>query len=155
MSTSLCGVVAEFDPFHRGHAHLLAEARRLTGCSHVAVIMSACFTQRGAPALLPPRERAMMALLHGADTVAALPAVWSLRDAEHFALGSIAALQHMGCQSICFGSECGDIALLQQAAALLEDPTPMMLAAIHSRLDAGMGYPAALQMAFETAFPQG
>ncbi len=94
-----------------------------------------------------------MALMHGADVVAALPAIWSLRDAEHFALGSIYSLMKMGCDAICFGSECGDIELLQLAARAMEDPNPTMLAAIHSRLDTGMGYPAALQAAMSLVMP--
>lgn len=149
----LCGVVAEFDPFHSGHALLLQQARGLTGCQHVAVIMSACFTQRGSPALIRPHARAHMALLNGADLVAALPAVWSLRDAEHFALGTVSSLELMGCDSICFGSECGDIDLICRTALALQEPNPMMLAAIHSRLDAGMSYPAAMEAALRLVMP--
>ena len=116
---STVGIVAEFDPFHSGHAYLLRQARQVTGCGRVAVIMSGCFTQRGAPALLEPHVRARMALLNGADLVAALPAVWSLRDAEHFALGAVASLQLMGCESLCFGSESGDIGLIRRTALAL------------------------------------
>ena len=153
--SDFCGVIAEFDPFHLGHARLLGEARRLTGCGAVGAVMSGCFTQRGAPALLSPHARAAMALSGGADIVTALPALWSLRDAERFALGGVAALWRMGCDSLCFGSESGDLPLLRRTADALEDPNPTMLAAIHSRLDAGMGYPAALQAALSVVLPEG
>ena len=86
------GIIAEYNPFHLGHAHHLAEARRLGLADAVVVVMSSVFTQRGDAALLSPADRAQMALAAGADAVFALPAAWSVRDAEHFALGGVALL---------------------------------------------------------------
>ena len=63
------GVIAEYNPFHLGHAHHLAEARRLSGADAVVVVMSSVFTQRGDAAILAPRVRAQMALSAGADAV--------------------------------------------------------------------------------------
>ena len=72
------GVIAEYNPFHRGHAFHLAQARERSGADCVAVVMSSCVTQRGEFALLSPAARARMALACGADAVFALPAVLSL-----------------------------------------------------------------------------
>ena len=47
------GIVAEYDPFHAGHAWQIARAREL-GAQAVAVCMSADVTQWGGAALLPP-----------------------------------------------------------------------------------------------------
>ena len=71
------GVIAEYNPFHLGHAHHLAEARRLYQADAVVVVMSSVFTQRGDAALLSPADRAKMALNAGADAVFALPAALS------------------------------------------------------------------------------
>ena len=44
---TVTGIIAEYNPLHKGHEYQLAEARRLTGADYVAVVMSGCFTQRG------------------------------------------------------------------------------------------------------------
>ena len=53
----VCGVIAEYDPFHKGHAHHLACARKKTGADYIICVMSGSFTQRGMPALLPAHTR--------------------------------------------------------------------------------------------------
>ena len=113
------GVVAEYNPFHRGHAHHLQTARRLAGADAVVAVMSGCFVQRGDAALLSPGVRARMALSAGADAVILLPCLWSVRDAEHFALGGVSLLSSLGVDAISFGAETADKACLRQAAHLL------------------------------------
>lgn len=147
------GVVAEYNPFHPGHAHQLREARRLSGADAVVVVMSSCFTQRGEAALLAPSVRARMALRCGADAVFALPAVWAVRDAEHFALGGVALLQGLGMDAISFGAESADGHELLQAARLLESPDTAVSSAVQACLARGLPYPAALSEAYETVHP--
>lgn len=147
------GVIAEYNPFHLGHAHHLAEARRLAQADAVVVVMSSAFTQRGDAALLSPGDRARMALSAGADAVFALPAVWSCRDAEHFALGGVSILAGLGCDAISFGTEAVDLPLLQEAARLLETPDAAFEADVQSRMAAGIPYPAAMSAAMEAALP--
>lgn len=98
------GVIAEYNPFHRGHAYHLTQARRAARADYVVAVMSGCFTQRGDAAMLSPGDRARMALYCGADAVFALPAVWAVRDAEHFALGGVALLDGLGVDAISFGA---------------------------------------------------
>ena len=50
------GIIAEYDPFHNGHAWQLAQAKAL-GAEHVAVAMSCGLTQRGSLPLLPEAVR--------------------------------------------------------------------------------------------------
>ena len=61
------GIIAEYNPFHNGHAYQIQKARELTGCDFVVVVMSGDFVQRGAPALFDKYTRTKMALL-GAQT---------------------------------------------------------------------------------------
>lgn len=147
------GVIAEYNPFHLGHAHHLRRARELAQADYVVVVMSACFTQRGDPALLSPHDRARMALSSGADAVFALPAVWAVRDAEHFALGGVSLLSGLGCCAISFGTETADLPLLRTAAQLLEQPDEVFQADIQARLALGLPYPAAVSAAAEAAQP--
>ena len=59
---NVCGVIAEYDPFHKGHERHLRLAREKTGADFIVCVMSGSFTQRGLPALLPAPARAEMAL---------------------------------------------------------------------------------------------
>lgn len=149
----ILGVIAEYNPFHLGHAHHLKAAREAYHADYVVVVMSTCFTQRGDAALLSPRDRAEMALRCGADAVFALPAVWAVRDAEHFALGGVSLLHALGCDAISFGSESPDISTLMAAARLLEAPGEAFAADVQRRLSAGIPYPAALAAAADAAVP--
>lgn len=147
------GVIAEYNPFHLGHAHHLAEARRLANADAVVVVMSSVFTQRGDAALLSPAERAKMALASGADAVFALPAAWAVRDAEHFALGGVSILSGLGCSAISFGAEHPELSSLQTAARLLENPDGAFSAALRAGTESGLPYPAALSAALEATYP--
>ena len=147
------GVIAEYNPFHKGHAYQLAEARRLTGADAVVVVMSSVFTQRGEAALLSPAERARMALAAGADAVFALPAAWAVRDAEHFALGGVSILSGLGCDAISFGTEATCLPQLKEAARLLEQPDDAFRTAVQVRMADGIPYPAAMSDALEAALP--
>ncbi len=147
------GVIAEYNPFHLGHAHHLAEARRLAKADAVVVVMSSAFTQRGDAAIASPMARARMALSAGADAVFALPAAWAVRDAEHFALGGVSLLAGLGCNAISFGTETVELSALQSAAALLEQPDDAFQAAVQAQMAQGLPYPAALSAAMDAACP--
>ena len=138
------GIIAEFNPFHRGHAALIQAARE-NGATHVAVVMSGDFVQRGAPALLSKWSRAEMALRCGADAVFELPLPWAMAGAERFALGGVFLLAQLGCRRICFGSECGDVRALQETAALLLSPA--FSAQLKLELSRGTGFAAARETA--------
>lgn len=149
----VAGVIAEYNPFHLGHAHHLAEARRLAQADAVVVVMSSVFTQRGDATILSPAERTRMALSAGADAVFALPAAWAVRNAEHFALGGAAILSGLGCDAISFGAEVADLSLMRRAAALLEQPDASFQADVQARMREGLAHPAAMSAAMEAALP--
>lgn len=149
----ILGVIAEYNPFHSGHAYHLRQARQASGADYVVAVMSSCFTQRGEAALLSPADRARMALENGADAVFALPACWAVRDAEHFALGGVALLKGLGVDAISFGAETADLPQLAACARLLEQPDAAFTAALRRHMDSGLPYPAALSAAMEEALP--
>ena len=141
----VCGIIAEFDPFHLGHLHLFEEARRLTGCDRVVCVLSSAFLQRGTPGLFSVRDRTRMALAAGADAVFALPVSFSCATADQFALGGVAVLQALGVvTSQAFGCEnAGDLPLLCRAAECLNEEPGDFRDALRGRLQAGKSYPAA------------
>ena len=152
---AVLGIVAEYDPFHNGHLFHLREAVSRTAPSSVLVALSGPFKQRGEAALLSPFARAECALSAGADAVFALPVLWTVRDAEHYALGAVHLLASLGADHLAFGAETADLPLLQQTADLLEDSPPALQDALHSALAEGAGYPAALARAAGECLPEG
>ena len=150
----IVGVVSEYNPFHKGHAWHLSQARQLSGADYVVAVMSSCFTQRGEAACLSPRDRAETALRCGADAVIALPAFWAVRDAEHFALGGVSLIHGMGADAVSFGAETADAQLLRRAAALLELPDEAFCAAVQRHLAAGKPHPAAVSAAAQERSPE-
>lgn len=145
------GIIAEYDPFHNGHAWQLAQARAL-GAQRVAVAMSCGLTQRGALPLLPEAVRVQAALACGADLVFALPAPCACAGAEAFARAGVRILAAAGCDALVFGAETPDTALLQKAARVLcsED----YRAALRQQLAAGArSFAAARQAAVQALCP--
>ena len=142
------GLITEYNPFHNGHAYHIEKAKMLTGADRVIVIMSGDFVQRGAPAVMPKHLRAESALLSGASLIIELPVCFATGSAEYFAQGSISLLNQLGCiDSICFGSECGDLHLLKEIAQILADEPIEYQAALKQALKEGASFPAARQEA--------
>ena len=141
------GIVAEYNPFHRGHAWHIAETRRrLGGDAPVVCVMSGHWVQRGECALADKWLRAALALDRGADLVVELPTPWAMASAESFARGAVSLLAATGVVDVLsFGSETGKLAPLEEAAAALDAPDyPERLRAALGR---GLSFPAARQEA--------
>lgn len=115
-------IIAEYSPFHKGHRWQIEELRA-QGVTHIAVVMSPDFTQRGTPAIFPKRVRAAAALQNGADLIVELPVCYAAASAQRFAFGGVQTVCAMGCVDVlAFGAEDAELPLLQQAADALEDP---------------------------------
>lgn len=113
-------ITAEYNPFHKGHRWQLEQVRA-AGASHVAVVMSPDFTQRGTPAIFPKRLRAQAALQNGADLVLELPVCYALAGAQRFAFGAVQLAAAMGCVDLlAFGAENADLLQLRQACTALQ-----------------------------------
>lgn len=142
------GLITEYNPFHNGHAYHIEKAKMLTGADRVIVVMSGDFVQRGAPAVMPKHLRAESALLSGASLILELPVCFATGSAEYFAQGSISLLNQLGCiDSVCFGSECGDLHLLKEIAQILADEPIEYQTALRQALKEGASFPAARQKA--------
>jgi len=139
----ITGLIAEFNPFHNGHTYVLTQARALSGCDFVVVAMSGDFVQRGAPALLDKSIRTKAALQNGADLVVALPALVSTGSARDFAYGGVKTLAACGVDTLAFGCECTDIALLQKMAAILHEEPATFKEVLQTALRNGKNYPSA------------
>lgn len=139
---SVTGIIAEFNPLHTGHALLLKEAKER---GTVVAVISGNFVQRGDLAMFDKRIRARAALLSGADLVLELPVAYSMSTAQNFALGGVSALNAVGCDSLIFGSESGDITELNAACEILN--TKEFSERLNIYLATGMTFAAARENA--------
>ena len=140
----VAGVVAEFDPFHNGHAYFLRRVRELTSADFIIAVMSGDFTQRGNTAIAGKRLRAEAALLNGADVVIELPMQYATASAETFAMGGVTILDSLGVvDTLCFGTEETDIEPLHELAGTLSLETDEFKERMGLYLREGMNYPAA------------
>lgn len=138
------GIIAEFNPLHKGHEYLIKKAK---GQGTVICVISGNFVQRGDTAIAEKRIRALAALKCGADVVLELPVLWSMSTAQNFALGGVSALKYAGCNKIMFGSECADIKKLYKAADILSSAEFSSL--VCEKLKTGVTFAAARQSAAE------
>jgi predicted nucleotidyltransferase len=147
------GLITEYNPFHNGHRHHLQESLKISGAGIAVAVMSGHFLQRGMPAMLDKWVRTRMALAGGVDVVLELPVVWACNSAPHFAAGAIAVLEACGgVEFLCFGSESGVLAPLQECAVLLNASAGRIAHETGQALRAGVSYPIARAAAMQEIF---
>lgn len=100
-----CGIIAEYNPFHKGHHYQIEQIRKQTDVDVIVVAMSGNFVQRGEPAIENKWHRAKMALENGADLILELPTLSSTQATDWFAAGGVGILHAAKCQEIAFGVE--------------------------------------------------
>ncbi|HHU49571.1 MAG: nucleotidyltransferase [Caldicoprobacterales bacterium] len=138
------GIIAEYNPFHYGHLYHLNRSKREVEADYTVAVMSGQFTQRGEAAIADKWIRAEAAVGCGVDLVLELPAVYAVQTAEVFAHGGVQLLNKTGLIThISFGSEIGDLTLLQQIADILITEDEQYKALLKRYLAQGLSYPAA------------
>lgn len=144
----IVGLITEYNPFHNGHKYHIEQALKQTGADYAVVLMSGNFVQRGAPAIMPKHLRTRAALSAGASLVLELPVCCACGSAEYFARGAIEIFAALGCiDSICFGSECGNVEKLDQIARILSEEPEEFRRSLQKNLKNGLPFPAAREMA--------
>ena len=150
---NVIGIIAEYNPFHNGHAYQIAHVKKNLHADYIVVAASGDYVQRGEPALLDKYTRARMALSSGADVVLELPVLWSTASAELFADAGISLFEKTGCvNGICFGAESGDLALLRRIADVLADEPAALKASLKHNLKSGSTFPKAREAALLSYF---
>lgn len=139
---SVTGIIAEFNPLHKGHEYLIQKAKEKGA---VVAVISGNFVQRGDTAIAEKGIRTKAALLAGADLVIELPVLWSMSTAQNFCIGGVSALKYCGCDEIIFGSESGDIDKLNNTADILKSDE--FKAGLETELSKGITFAAARENA--------
>ena len=121
---AVAGIVAEYNPLHRGHLYQMEATRKALGQdTAILCVMSGNFVQRGEPAIVSKHARAEAAVRCGADLVIELPTPWATATAETFARGAVSLLHAAGVvDCLSFGSESGDLIPLQRIAQAVDSP---------------------------------
>ncbi len=146
----VCGVIAEYNPFHNGHAYHIEESKKKTGADAVVCVMSGNFVQRGVPALFDKWTRAEMALKNGVDLVVELPTYYATASAEFFAQGGIGLLDSMGVVDVLsFGAKTEDLDTLKRIANILYLEPEEYKDLLKAELKKGFSYPAARSTALK------
>lgn len=142
------GIIAEYNPFHRGHEYQIKFIKETLRSDYVVAVMSGDYVQRGTPALLSKHVRAEMALRCGADLVLEMPVSISTASAEAFAMGGVSILQGLGVvDDLCFGSESGEITAIKELAQILSEEPEEYKQLLKAFLSEGLSFPAARSQA--------
>ena len=145
---NVVGVIAEYNPFHNGHAYQLRELKKRTGADYIVIAMSGNYVQRGEPALVDKYARTQMALENGADLVLELPVQWATASAEKFAQGGVELLAATGVVDFLgFGAEDDALSLMKELAQILVDEPESYRAALGEALRNGVNFPTARMQA--------
>lgn len=153
---NVVGIIAEYNPFHEGHAYQIQKAKEQCGADFAVVVMNGDFVQRGEPAIFDKYTRTKEALLGGADLIIELPVRFGLSSAGDFAMGGILALNALPFVThLCFGTETGDLTPLLQAATFLCDEPDSYRTRVKHFVKQGILYPKArsLALAAESGLP--
>ena len=144
---NIIGIIAEYNPFHKGHAHQLKDLRQMYPDATLLVVMSGDFVQRGTPAIFSKFHRAQWAVMGGADIVFELPSMFAVSSAEYFASGGVRLLHALGCDAISFGTSHTQVEELVSIAKALDHPSTQESLRIF--LTQGYSYGTALRKAVQ------
>lgn len=147
------GIIAEYNPFHRGHEYQIQYTKEKLGADYVIIAMSGDYVQRGTPALLSKHARTEMALRCGADLVLEMPVSACTASAEAFAMGGVSLLDGLGVVNmLCFGSEAGEISALKELAEILVKEPEEYKILLKNFLSQGLSFPVARSQALTEYF---
>lgn len=144
------GIIAEYNPFHNGHAYQIERIHAQYPDSAIIAVMSGSFTQRGEAAIFDKWTRAKLAVLGGCDLVLELPFVFSCRSAQDFARGGVTLLQRLDIvDTLAFGAESPDLSALRDLALRMDSEATQN--ALQRKIKNGLSYASALTAALADA----
>lgn len=136
----IVGIIAEYNPFHRGHLSQFSWIKdKLGPDTRIVVALASYFCQRGCPGLQSPRQRAKVAIQAGADLVLLLPQYFSNTAAACYAQAGVSLLAATGMvRTQAASAEIKDKDLIQEAAKLISPESPELQTAIRQLIREGL-----------------
>ena len=146
---NVVAVISEYNPFHNGHLYQIQKIKERFPDAVIISIMSGNLVQRGEISIFSKYDRAEIAVLSGVDAVFELPSVYSNAPANIFAFCAVSIMQKLsGVDYICFGSECGDLELLDFAAEKITGDDFSLKLSKKIKTDKNKSYPSNLHSLF-------
>ena len=148
LNDRVVGIIAEYNPFHKGHLYHLKEAKKKANADIAIAIITGNFTQRGVPSLVDKWTKTEMILKNGIDLVIELPTIYSISSAENVARGSIKILNELKIiDAVAFGNETYDINTLNDIAEVLAKEPHKYKLILNNELKKGISFPKARENA--------
>ncbi len=142
------GIIAEYNPFHMGHAYHIEQTKKICKAKYIIAVMSGSFVQRGEPAMFDKWIRTKAALSSGVDLVIELPSIFSAASAKDFALAGVGLLESLGLvEALSFGSEAGEVLPLRRLAGCLDNESEEFSLLLKEKLSLGYSYAQAVPLA--------
>ncbi|WP_035618138.1 nucleotidyltransferase [Lacticigenium naphthae] len=154
VTLNACGIVAEYNPFHNGHAYQIKELKGRLGIDLIVVVMSGDFLQRGEPAIVDKWSRAEAAIRSGADVVIEMPLEYSVQSSDVFAEGAIDLLHSLAVKCYSFGAESGDSFDFMKTAKVFLEREEEVDHLFLKQKNNGLSYPAQMEKVMKEIFPQ-
>lgn len=149
-------IISEYNPFHNGHLYQIEKVREHFGAdTAIIAIMSSNFTQRGDIAIMDKWARAEAAVRCGVNLVLELPFPYSMSSAEFFARAGVHIADAIGVVDVlAFGSESGELDILEQTAQNLTSPLlDKEIARLNTQKDTeNLGYAEIRELAYKNVF---
>ncbi len=153
MHIPVVGIVAEYNPLHRGHEHHIKEAAAMSKAEAVVAVLSSDFVQRGEPSIVSKWKRAEMALCSGVDLVLELPSIFSSHNAGVFANAAVDILNATKkVTHIAYGVENNDRLSDRIADIVIEEPKPFKFL-LKEHLAEGYSFVEARSLAIDAMVP--
>ncbi|MDO5015059.1 MAG: nucleotidyltransferase family protein [Clostridia bacterium] len=138
----VCGIIAEFNPFHLGHKFLIDSVKK--DFDAVVCIISGNIVQRGELSVIDRALKTQIALDSGVDLVLELPLPFSALSAEKFASRGVYILDSLQIiDNLAFGIQTKDTNLLTKVAKL--GNTDEVKTLIEAKVRENIGYPIAFE----------
>ena len=109
---NIIGIIAEYNPFHNGHAYHINKIKEKYPNSIIVLVLNGYFTQRGTISVLKKEDKVKIALKHNIDVVVELPFIYGTQSSDIFAFYSVKLLNEFKIDHLIFGSESNDLDLL-------------------------------------------
>lgn len=142
----IIGIIAEYNPFHNGHKYHIDKIKEIYPDSLIILVINGYFTQRGTISVLSKEDKVKIALDNNIDIVLELPFVFGTQASDIFAYNSIKILNNFKIDTLVFGSESNNVALLEKIVDIqLNDETYERQ--VKEYLKEGCNYPTAMKKA--------
>lgn len=144
------GLIAEYNPFHNGHAYQIKKIKELYPDSLIILVLNGYFTERGTLSFMTKKDKVIVSLQEGIDLVVELPFIYGTQAADIFAYQSIKILNELGITKLVFGSESNDLKTLEEIA--IKEETKEFNDKVKEFLSLGVNYPTALAKSLDIDF---